>query len=115
MQRPESDSSPISVPGQVPVYPRTRPGETDIEKRAMISNRRDLEAIGLERIGHLQLQADFPHYILHHLGDTAPALDAFAIGGAVMSVGKTVRTLDQRIYSYQKGSSTKRTRRNSTH
>ena len=84
-------------------------GELIIDKGAMTSNWQDLQDIGFERIGHWQLQGDDPHYVLHRLGDAAPALYAFAIGGAVMYVGKTVRTLGQRLYGYKKGSGTQRT------
>ncbi len=69
----------------------------------MTSNWQVLEDFGFERIGHWQLQGDDPHYILHRLGDAAPALYAFAVSGAVMYVGKTVRTLDQRLYGYKEG------------
>ena len=75
----------------------------------MTSNQKDLEEIGFEVVGHWQLQGDDPHYVLHRLGDAAPVLYAFAIDGAVMYVGKTVRTLDLRLYGYKKGSGTQRT------
>ena len=75
----------------------------------MTTGREDLEAIGFERVGHWQLQGDEPQYVLSRWGDAAPALYAFVIATDVMYVGKTVRTLDERLYGYQKGSGTQRT------
>ena len=75
----------------------------------MTSNRKDLEAIGFKHVGHWQLRADGPVYVLHRLRDAAPALYSFTIGEAVMYVGKTVRTLDQRLYGYKRGGATQRT------
>ena len=70
---------------------------------------KDLEAIGFVAIGGWRLRGDDPRCVLDRLSDAAPALYAFAIGGEVMYVGKTVQTLRKRLYGYEKGSGSQRT------
>ena len=60
-------------------------------------------------IGGWRLRGGDPRCVLDRLSDAAPALYAFAIGGEVMYVGKTVRTLGERLYGYEKGSGSQRT------
>lgn len=74
-----------------------------------MAGQRDLEVIGFELIGRWQFQDNDPQCVMHRLSDAAPALYAFTIGGEVMYVGKTVRTLKRRLYDYEKGSGTQRT------
>ena len=75
----------------------------------LTTNREDLEAIGFEEVGSWRLHGDDPRFVLNRLSDAAPVLYAFVIDARVMYVGKTVRTLGQRLYGYQKGAGTQRT------
>ena len=75
----------------------------------MTTGREDLEAIGFEEVGSWHLRNGSPQFALNRQRDAAPVLYAFVIGAQVMYVGKTVRTLGDRLYGYQKGGGTQRT------
>lgn len=69
----------------------------------------DLLDIGFKHIGRWELRNQFIYASLTGMSDASPALYAFVIDGTVQYVGKTSRTLDQRLYGYAKGAGTQRT------
>lgn len=75
----------------------------------MTTDRQDLEAIGFRKVGNWHLGDGDLHFALDRLSNAAPALYAFVIGADVMYVGKTVRTLKERMYGYEKGGGSQRT------
>lgn len=75
----------------------------------MRTDRQELESIGFEEVGSWHLHGNDPRFALNRLSDAAPVLYAFSIGANVMYVGKTVRTLGERLYGFQKGTGSQRT------
>ena len=70
---------------------------------------KDLKNIGFEHVGRWHCSESGLQLSLKRLRDAAPALYAFVLRGEVMYVGKTKRTLGDRLYGYLKGSGTQRT------
>ena len=69
----------------------------------------ELLKIGFLHIGEWGKNADGLEYRLHRFKNGRPALYSFVIDDQVMYVGKTKRTLNERMYNYLRGSGTQRT------
>jgi hypothetical protein len=61
-----------------------------------------LKAVGFRLVGEWKLDADNLSCALEDLGSSVNVLYAFAEGDNVLYVGKSVRSLKQRLYGYQK-------------
>ena len=70
---------------------------------------KDLKNIGFEHVGRWHCSESGLQLSLERLRDAAPALYAFVLCDEVMYVGKTKRTLGDRLYGYLKGTGTQRT------
>jgi len=69
----------------------------------------DLLAIGFKHIGRWELLRESIDASLTEMSTASPALYAFVADGNIKYVGKTSRSLGQRLYGYAKGGSTQRT------
>jgi hypothetical protein len=68
-----------------------------------------LRQIGFEKAGQWSLQDHKPICALEIHGSACDVLYAFALGSQVLYVGKTTRSLQQRMYGYQRPGPTQRT------
>jgi hypothetical protein len=68
-----------------------------------------LEQIGFRRVGCWRLVSGAPVVDLDSPGSVRNALYAFVSGREVLYLGKTVKSLRQRLYGYQKPGPTQRT------
>lgn len=69
----------------------------------------DLKAIGFKCVGEWRLEGRTLALDLKEMSEVSPALYSFVLDGTPMYVGKTARSLGQRLYGYLKGGGTQRT------
>lgn len=69
----------------------------------------DLFDVGFEVVGSWRLSASGLDLTLERWNKVSPALYAFVLDGKVMYVGKTSRSLGNRLYGYLKGAGSQRT------
>ena len=75
----------------------------------MDTTRQSLIDLGFEPVRSWQLEEDVLLHNLTRHTDATEILYAFVIGDQVMYIGKSVKTLAQRMYGYQRPGSTQRT------
>jgi hypothetical protein len=68
-----------------------------------------LQQIGFEKAGRWSLQGDKPICALDIHGAACDVLYAFVSGSQVLYVGKSTRSLEKRMYGYQRPGRTQRT------
>lgn len=68
-----------------------------------------LTQLGFEEVGHWHLSNSEPSYELRLHHRAAPVLYAFVIQSQVLYIGKSSRTLNQRLYGYSRPEPTQRT------
>jgi uncharacterized protein YuzB (UPF0349 family) len=61
-----------------------------------------LENIGFRLVGEWDLKADILECVLTDCGSSVNVLYAFVSDGNVLYIGKSIRSLKQRLYGYQK-------------
>ncbi len=79
------------------------------KKVAVMGNVSSLIEIGFESVGSWYLLDGALRHDVEHLADASPALYAFVINKEIKYVGKTTKTLKQRLYGYQKPGPTQAT------
>ena len=60
-----------------------------------------LKTVGFRLVGEWKLEAEKLNCVLQDLGSSTNVLYAFVEGGSVLYIGKSVRSLKQRLYGYQ--------------